>query len=36
MTVGHISDPLAVANWELRVANNGAVEQRLFDESALT
>lgn len=36
MTVGHISDPLAVANWELRVANNGSVEQRLFDESALT
>ena len=34
MTIGHVSDPLAIANWELRIANNGSVEQRLFDESA--
>jgi len=34
MTIGHISDPLAIANWELRVASNGAVEQRLYDESS--
>ena len=34
MTIGHISDPLAVANWELRVANDGSVEQRLYDELA--
>jgi hypothetical protein len=34
MTIGHVSDPLSIANWDLRIGANGAVEQRLFDESA--
>jgi len=34
MTFGQVSDPLSIANWELRIGANGAVEQRLYDESA--
>jgi hypothetical protein len=34
MTIGQVSDPLSIANWELRIGANGAVEQRLYDESA--
>jgi hypothetical protein len=35
-TIGRVEDPLSVANWELRIAHDGSLEQRVYDEQKQT